>query len=106
MRLDLCSLQYPPVALVAGPDARGRRSEKSQLDQELIAHKKDREAARADLAQATQIREKEHAEYVEFSGEQRKNVRVERARGRLQLMLKFAGSGTLALTCWLLRFGC
>jgi len=50
------------------------KSEKSQLDQELIAHKKDREAARADLAQATQIREKEHAEYVEFSGEQRKNV--------------------------------
>jgi len=50
------------------------KSEKSQLDQELIAHKKDREVARADLAQATQIREKEHAEYVEFSGEQKKNV--------------------------------
>ena len=38
------------------------KSEKAQLDQELMQHKQDRESAKADLAQATQIREKEHNE--------------------------------------------
>jgi len=50
------------------------KSEKAQLDQELMQHKKDREAAKVDLDSATSIREKEHAEYVEFSGEARKNL--------------------------------
>ena len=50
------------------------KAEKSQLDQELMAHKKDRELAKADLAQAMQIREKEHAEYVEFTTEQKANL--------------------------------
>merc|ERR1719392_269066 len=45
------------------------KAEKSQLDQELIQHKKDREAAKGDLSTATSIREKEHAEYVEETGE-------------------------------------
>merc|ERR1719388_240437 len=34
------------------------KAEKSQLDQELIQHKKDREAAKGDLSTATSIREK------------------------------------------------
>ena len=38
------------------------KSEKAQLDQELMQHKQDRETANQDLAQATQIREKEHNE--------------------------------------------
>jgi len=50
------------------------KSEKAQLDQELMQHKQDREMATADLAQATQIREKEHKEYVEFSTEQKSNL--------------------------------
>jgi len=50
------------------------KAEKSQLDQELMQHKKDREAAKVDLDAATKIREKEHDEYVEFSGEARKNL--------------------------------
>jgi len=50
------------------------KSEKAQLDQELMQHKQDREMAKADLAQATEIREKEHKEYVEFSTEQKSNL--------------------------------
>jgi hypothetical protein len=50
------------------------KSEKAQLDQELMQHKQDRESAKADLAQATEIREKEHKEYVEFSTDQKSNL--------------------------------
>merc|ERR1719390_307704 len=50
------------------------KAEKSQLDQELIQHKKDREAAKGDLATATAIREKEHAEFVESTGDAKANV--------------------------------
>merc|ERR1719478_692476 len=49
-------------------------AEKDQLDQELIAHKQDREAANQDLAKATAIREKEHAEYLELTGESKENL--------------------------------
>merc|ERR1719159_1429745 len=50
------------------------KAEKSQLDQELIQHKKDREAANGDLSTATSIREKEHAEFVETTGDAKANV--------------------------------
>merc|ERR1719163_757717 len=40
----------------------------------LIQHKKDREAAKGDLATATSIREKEHAEFVESTGDAKANV--------------------------------
>merc|ERR1719171_3401917 len=50
------------------------KAEKSQLDQELIQHKKDREAAKGDLATATSIREKEHAEFVETTGDAKAKV--------------------------------
>merc|ERR550514_400236 len=46
----------------------------SQLDQELIQHKQDREAAKNDLATATAIREKEHAAFVEESGDSKANL--------------------------------
>merc|ERR1719238_863034 len=49
-------------------------AEKDQLDQELIQHKQDREAANQDLAKATAIREKEHAEYLELTGESKENL--------------------------------
>merc|ERR1719161_3215322 len=50
------------------------KAEKSQLDQALIGHKKDREAAKADLEKATTIREKEHAEFVEETGDSKENL--------------------------------
>merc|ERR1719271_1227366 len=50
------------------------KAEKSQLDQELIQHKKDREAAKGDLSTATSIRENEHAEFVESTGDAKANV--------------------------------
>merc|ERR1719482_2315199 len=50
------------------------KAEKSQLDQALVGHKKDREAAKADLEKATTIREKEHAEFVEETGESKENL--------------------------------
>merc|ERR1719353_1311750 len=49
-------------------------AEKSQLDQDLIGHKQDREAANQDLAKATAIREKEHAEYLELTGESKESL--------------------------------
>merc|ERR1719261_466894 len=49
-------------------------AEKDQLDQELIQHKQDREAATQDLAKATAIREKEHSEYLELTGESKENL--------------------------------
>merc|ERR1719460_1813320 len=49
-------------------------AEKAQLDGELIEHKKDREATNQDLAKATAIREKEHAEYLELTGESKENL--------------------------------
>merc|ERR1719387_863436 len=50
------------------------KAEKSQIDQELVQHKKDREAAKGDLETATSIREKEHAEFVETTGDAKANV--------------------------------
>merc|ERR1719473_2412956 len=50
------------------------KAEKSQLDQALIGHKKDRAAAQNDLAKATGIREKEHADFVEETGESKANL--------------------------------
>merc|ERR1719224_5416 len=50
------------------------KAEKSQLDQALIQHKKDREAATVDLDKATAMREKEHAEFVEETGESKANL--------------------------------
>merc|ERR1719269_386678 len=49
-------------------------AQKAQLDGELISHKQDREAATQDLAKATAIREKEHAEYLELTGESKENL--------------------------------
>merc|ERR1719482_1618967 len=51
-----------------------QKAEKSQLDQELIQHKTDREAAKNDLAQAQSIRDKEHAQYVADSGDSKANI--------------------------------
>jgi len=51
-----------------------QKAEKSQLDQELIQHKKDRESAKQDLEKATAIRNKEHAQFVADSGDSKENL--------------------------------
>merc|ERR1719364_635450 len=50
------------------------KAEKAQLDQELIQHKLDRETATKDLETAASIREKEKAEFVAASGEQKDDL--------------------------------
>merc|ERR1719321_2313537 len=50
------------------------KAEKAQLDQALIQHKKDREAATADLSAAEKIRETEHEEFVETTGGAKENL--------------------------------
>jgi len=50
------------------------KAEKSQLDQELIQHKTDRESAKNDLATASGIRDKEHAQYVADAGDSKANL--------------------------------
>merc|ERR1719443_2682183 len=42
---------------------KSEEAEKVQLAQELVDHKKDREQAKADIAEATTLREKESAEF-------------------------------------------
>merc|ERR1719465_142000 len=68
-------------------------AEKDQLDQELIAHKSDREAANQDLAKATAIREKEHAEYLELTGESMENL--DAMTSAIAALEKGMGSGFL-----------
>merc|ERR1719326_205260 len=68
-------------------------AEKAQLDQELIQHKQDREAANQDLAKATAIREKEHAEYLELTGESKENL--DAMTSAIAALEKGMGSGFL-----------
>merc|ERR1719393_458509 len=50
------------------------KAEKSQLDQELVQHKLDREAATKDLETAASIRAKEHEDYVALTSDQKSNI--------------------------------
>merc|ERR1719460_758061 len=68
-------------------------AEKAQLDGELIEHKKDREATNQDLAKATAIREKEHAEYLELTGESKENL--DAMTSAIAALEKGMGSGFL-----------
>merc|ERR1719316_2252556 len=49
-------------------------AEKSQTEQELVDHKKDREAAKKDLSEATSLREKEKAEFDAASADRKANI--------------------------------
>merc|ERR1719299_62125 len=66
------------------------KAEKATLDQELVQHKLDREAAKADLEQATSIREKEHADFVEATGDQKENLAA--MTGAVDALAKGMGS--------------
>merc|ERR1719482_2093349 len=67
-----------------------QKAEKSQMDQELIQHKQDREAAKNDLATATAIREKEHATYTAEVGDSKANI--EALTGAIAALEKGMGS--------------
>lgn len=49
-------------------------AEKTQIAQELVDHKKDREAAKADLEEATSLRAKEAAEFSATKGDMDTNI--------------------------------
>jgi len=49
-------------------------AEKSQIEQELVDHKADREAAKSDIAEATTLREKEAAEFSALKADSETNI--------------------------------
>merc|ERR1719181_662640 len=49
-------------------------AEKSQIEQELVDHKSDREQAKADIAEATTLREKEAAEFSALKADSETNI--------------------------------
>jgi len=49
-------------------------AEKSQIEQELVDHKADREAAKGDIAEATTLREKESAEFSAMKADSETNI--------------------------------
>jgi hypothetical protein len=53
---------------------KSEEAEKSQLEQELVDHKSDRETAKADLAEATTLREKEAAEFSAMKADSETNI--------------------------------
>jgi chromosome segregation ATPase len=66
------------------------KAEKAQLDQELIQHKQDREAATKDLEQATMIREKEKEEFTAAMGTQKEDL--DALSGAIDAIAKGMGS--------------
>jgi len=53
---------------------KSEEAEKTQLAQDLIDHKKDREGATADIEEATVIRDKEAAEFAAFKADSETNI--------------------------------
>jgi len=57
-----------------GSKVKAETAEKSQITQELADHKKDREAAKADLDEATSLREKESSEFAALKADSDTNI--------------------------------
>jgi hypothetical protein len=57
-----------------GAKLKSEEAEKSQLKQELVDHKADREAAKNDLAESTTLRSKEAAEYQALKADSETNI--------------------------------
>merc|ERR1719197_1983335 len=51
-------------------------AEKTQIDQELVEHKADRESARKDVDEATGIRNKEKADYDAIAADSAANIKA------------------------------
>merc|ERR1719335_2172126 len=49
-------------------------AEKSQLDQDIVTHKSDREAAQKTIKESTALREKEASEFAASSGDMKTNI--------------------------------
>lgn len=64
-------------------------AEKTQLEQEIGDHKKDREAAKNDLAEATNLREKEKGEYDALAADA--NTNIEALNGAIPAIEKGMG---------------
>jgi len=73
--------------------AEAEKAEKSQLDQELINHKVDRESAKKDLATSTSIRNKEHDDYAATTADQKSNI--DAMTGAIAALEKGAGKSFL-----------
>merc|ERR1719191_2088253 len=57
-----------------GAKLKSETAEKSQITQELVDHKADREGAKNDLAESTTLREKEAAEYQALKADSETNI--------------------------------
>jgi hypothetical protein len=75
---------------------KAEEAEKSSTAQELIDHKKDREAATKDLAEATAIREKEKAESEETTTDMQTNI--DAMAGAIPALEKGMGASSLLQT--------
>lgn len=53
---------------------KSEEAEKSQIEQELVGHKTDRETAKSDLAEATTLREKEATEFAAMKADSETNI--------------------------------
>merc|ERR1719409_1297861 len=71
-------------------------AEKSQIDQELVDHKSDREGAQKDVAEATAIRNKEKAEYEATAADSAANINA--LSGALPALEKGMGGAALLQT--------
>merc|ERR1719456_2191020 len=71
-------------------------AEKSQIDQELVDHKSDREGAQKDVAEATAIRDKEKAEYEATAADSAANINA--LSGALPALEKGLGGAALLQT--------
>merc|ERR1719456_735428 len=75
---------------------KSEEAEKSQNEQDLIQHKKDREAAAADLSEATSIREKEAKEFAEEKADSETNIKA--MAGAIPALEKGMGGASLLQT--------
>jgi len=66
------------------------KAEKAQLDQELSDHQSSRETAKQDAKKASNIREKEHADYVEAEADMSTNIAA--MKGALEKLSAGTGS--------------
>jgi len=76
--------------------SKAEEAEKSQNEQDLIQHKKDREAAAKDLSEATVIREKEAAEFATDKADSETNIKA--MAGAIPALEKGMGGASLLQT--------
>merc|ERR1719359_32397 len=68
-------------------------AEKSQLDQDIVTHKADREAAQKTMKESTALREKEAGEFAATSGDMKSNIQA--MGGALDALKKGLGASLM-----------